>query len=122
MLLATALKGMSVQREALLQAGSASNPSYISEHAHRLAQYIAAAEEALADLEASLEINESESYRQHIFAGKSVNATQEAIRREFTKERAEIKKITRLVSSGWKLISESQSRVKHLIAEANNQI
>lgn len=121
MLLSTALKGMARHREALLELGGASNPSAISEHTHRLAQYIAVAEESLAELEEDLEIRESESFNNHIKEGKSVNAAKESIRRELTKERAQIIKITRLVSSGWKLVSESQSRVKHLLAEANSQ-
>jgi len=122
MLLSTALKGMTRHREALLEVGGASNPSLISENTHRLAQYIAVAEEKLADLEEELEIKESDSFNQHIKEGKSVNAAKESVRREFTRERAQIIKVTRLVSSGWKLVSESQSRVKHLIAEANSQI
>lgn len=120
--ISTALKGMSTHREVLLDKGSTSNPSLISEHTHRFAQYIAVAEERLADLEHDLEINESKSFHEHIKDGKSVNAAKESIRREFTQDRAMIIKISRLVSSGWRLVSESQSRVKHLIAEANNQI
>ncbi len=122
MLLSTALKGMARHREALLELGSASNPTVISENAHRLSQYIAAAEETLADLEADLELSESKSFNDHVASGKSANAAKELIRREFTKERASIIKATRLVSSGWRLVSECQSRVKHLIAEAQNQI
>lgn len=122
MLLSTSLKGMTTHREALLKPEGASNPSFISEHCHRLAQYIAATEDNLAELEAELEISEAKSFEEHLSGGKSVNASKESVRREFTKERAQIVKLTRLVSSGWKLVSESQSRVKHLIAEANNQI
>lgn len=122
MLLPAALQSMSNHRLALLDIGSISDPSYISGHTYQLAQYIAAAEGELAELEAQLEINESESFRQHIKLGKSVNAAKESIRREFTKERADIIRATRLVSSGWRLVNSSQSRVKHLIAEANNQI
>lgn len=122
MKLESALKGMSAQREVLRDKGSTSNPSLISEHTHRLAQYIAIAEEKLAELEHDLEIDESGSFHEHIKTGKSVNAAKESIRREFTKDRAMIAKTTRLVASGWRLVSESQSRVKHLIAEANNQI
>ncbi len=122
MLLATALKGMSTHREALLDASSSSNPTFISEHCHRLTQYISAVDEHLAELESELEIKESASFHQHIKDGKSVNATKETIRREFSKERAQITKITRLSRSSWNLVSECQSRVKHLIAEANNQI
>lgn len=120
--LSQALKGMANHREALLYKGSVSNPTFISEHAHRLSQYIGVAEAELANLEHDLEINESKSFHQHIAKGKSVNAAKESIRREFTEDRATIIKTTRLVSSGWKLVSECQSRVKHLIAEAGNQI
>ena len=122
MLLSAALQSMSWHRSKLLEPESTNNPSYISEHTHRLAQYIASAEESLADLEAQLEVLESDSFRQHIKLGKSANAAKESVRREFTKERADIIRATRLVSSGWKLVNSSQSRVKHLIAEANNQI
>lgn len=113
---------MTKHRVALLDIDNASNPSSISENTHRLAQYIALAEEKLADMEEDLEIKESDSFNEHIKNGKSVNAAKESIRREFIRDRASIIKTTRLVSSGWKLVSESQSRVKHLIAEANNQI
>lgn len=122
MLLLTALRGMSEHREALLAPESKSNPSYISEHAHRLAQYIAVAEEKLADLESDLEMNEAELFNKYIKEGKSINASKESTRHELTKERSEVAKVSRLTSSGWKLVSEAQSRVKHLIAEANNQI
>lgn len=122
MLLTTALKGMSEHREALLEISSVSNPTYISEHAHRLAQYISVAEEKLADLESDLSINEDKLFKQYISNGKSVNASKESVRHELTKERSEVAKVSRLTSSGWKLVSEAQSRVKHLIAEANNQI
>lgn len=122
MKLESALKGMAEHREALLEIGGASNPSLISQHTHLLSQYIGAAEENLAKLEADLELNESRSFHAHIAKGKSVNAAKESIRREFTEDRATIIQTTRLVSSGWKLVTESQSRVKHLLAEANNQI
>lgn len=122
MLLATALKGMATHREALLDSGNASNPTFISEHRHRLAQYISSAEEHLADLESELEVRESEAFNSYIKEGRSVNAANVSTRRQFTKERVQIKKLTRLTSSSWKLVNECQSRVKDLIAEANNQI
>lgn len=122
MLLATALRGMSEHKEALLAKGTASNPTYISEHAHRLAQYISVAEEKLADLEYELENNSAKLFDEHISSGKSVNASKEAVKHELTKERSEVARVSRLVSSSWKLVGEAQSRVKHLIAEANNQI
>lgn len=121
MLLESALKAMAKHREVLLEQGSTSNPSLISEHTYRLAQYIGVAEERLADLESELEIKESRSFHEHVKQGKSVNAAKEAVRREFTEDRAKIAKVSRLVASALKIVSASQSRVKHLIAEANNQ-
>ena len=122
MKLESALKGMARHKEALLDTRGASTPSSISEHCHKLAQYIAAAEDRLADLEYDLEMNESKTFKQYVEDGNSANAAKELTRREFTKERATVVRVNRLVSSGWRLVSESQSRVKHLIAEANNQI
>lgn len=122
MLLESALKAMAKHREVLLENGSTSNPSLISEHTHYLAQYIGIAEERLAELEHDLEISESKSFHEHVKRGKTVNAAKESIRREFTADRAMVVKTTRLVTSGWKIVSESQSRVKHLIAEANSTI
>ena len=121
MLLTTARDGIQKHRGALLE-GSASSPSYISEHTYRLAQYIALAEDALSELEASLAKKESDSFAKYITQGKSPNAAKELLRRDFIDEKSEISKVTRLISSGWKLVSENQSRVKHLIAEATNQI
>lgn len=117
----SALDAMQKHKDALLDEG-ASNPSVISENTHRLAQYIGVAEDRLAELEYDLEINEATKFQEFIKEGKSVNAAKESSKRHYIKERALIAKTTRLTTSGWKLVSESQSRVKHLIAEANNQI
>lgn len=120
MLLSAAIKGMIKEREALQE--GASNPSIISDHTYKLAHYVASAEECLSELEENLEKLESESFNDHLHNGKTANAAKELIRREFADERAEITKTTRLITSGWKLVTASQSRVNHLIAEANNQI
>lgn len=120
-MLQQALDGMSKHKEALRE-GSASNPSYISEHTYLLAQYIALAEDGLSELESSIIRKEADSFKKYVSSGKSANAAKESLKREFIEERAQIIKVSRLVSGGWKLVSENQSRVKHLIAEANNQI
>lgn len=120
--LTSAVKGMKTEKEALLEIGSASDPSGISTHTHQLSQYLGVLDDNLAEMEADLEIKESASFHAHRKAGKSPNAAKEIIRREFTKERADIIRIGRLAASGWKIVSEGQSRVKHLLAEAANQI
>lgn len=122
MLIKTALSGMSKYKEALLENSNASNPSLISEYTHKLTAYISSAEDYVTDLEYDMTINEAELFKKYLSEGNSANASKELIKREFIKDRATIAKINRLVASGWKIVSESQSRVKHLIAEANNQI
>lgn len=122
MLIKTALSGMSKYKEALLDNSNVSNPSLISEYTHRLTAYISAAEDYATDLEYDLSIKEAESFNKYIAEGKSANASKELVKRELVKDKATIERINRLVASGWRIVSESQSRMKHLIAEANNQI
>ena len=122
MLLVTALKGMMEARDALQKQQGISSPTYISEQTQRLAQYTGAVEEILAEDESDLVIKTSYKFKEYVRNGKSVNMSSDLIKYDFTTERAEIAKLTRLTGSSWKIISVSQSRVKHLIAEAINQI
>jgi hypothetical protein len=122
MLLATSLKGMLEARGALQKQDGVSNPTYISEQTQRLAQYTGAVEEVLAEDEAELIKKESTKFKEYMEEKKSANMASNLLKYDFTFERAEIVKLTRLCNSSWKIISVSQSRVKHLIAEATNQI
>lgn len=122
MLLATSLKGMLDAREALQSKEGLSLPSFISEQTVRLAQYTGAVEEVLAEGEAELVRKTSTRFKEYMEAGKSANMAGELLKYDFVEERAEVVKLTRLCNSSWKIISVSQSRVKHLIAEATNQI
>lgn len=122
MLLATALKGMLEARDALQKAEGISLPVYISEHTQRLAQYTGAVEEVLAESEADLVRKTSAKFKEYMDGGKSANMAGELLKYDFVEERAEVVKLTRLCNSSWKIISVSQSRVKHLIAEASNLV
>lgn len=122
MLLNTALKGMMEAREALQKKEGISLPSYISEHTQRLAQYTGALEEILAEDESQLVKKTSAKFKEYMDAGKSANMADNLLKYDFVEERAEVVKLSRLCGSSWKIISVSQSRVKHLIAEATNQI
>jgi hypothetical protein len=122
MLLATAVKGMLETRNALESKEGVSLPVFISENIQRLAQYTAAIEEILADDEAELVIKEADKFAEYLAAGKSVNMANNLLKYEFKEERAEITRLTRYANSSWKLIGVGQSRIKHLIAESNNQI
>lgn len=118
----TAISGMMQAREALQESESLSSPTHISDNMYRLAQFVSAVEEGLGTLEEDLEVKESIFFKEMTDAGNSVNATQVSMKYEFAKDRAYINKITRLVSSSWKLISASQSRIKNLVEESKNQI
>ena len=118
----TAISGMMQAREALQESESLSSPTHISDNMYRLAQFVSAVEEGLGTLEEDLEVKEAQFFKQMTDAGNSVNATQVSMKYEFAKDRAYINKITRLVSSSWKLISASQSRIKNLVEESKNQI
>ncbi len=117
-----AISGMMQARGALQESESLSSPTHISDNMYRLAQYVSAVEEGLGTLEEDLEVKESIFFKEMTDAGNSVNATQVSMKYEFAKDRAYINKITRLVSSSWKLISASQSRIKNLVEESKNQI
>lgn len=116
-----AIRGMMKAREALQKAEGLSSPTHISENMYVLAQYVSSVEEALGDLEEDLEVKQSIFFKEMTDAGNSVNATEVSMKYEFAKEKAYITKVTRLVSSSWKLISASQSRIKNLIEESKNQ-
>ena len=122
MLLTTAMKGMLEAREELQKEEGVSNPTFISENTQRLAQYTGAVEEVLAENEADLVTKESTKFKAYMDEKKSANMASNLLKYDFTEERAQIAKLTRLCNSSWKIISVAQSRVKHLIAEANNQI
>lgn len=122
MLLTTALTGMLEARNALQQPEGISNPTYISEQTQRLAQYTGAVEEVLAEDEADIIRKESAQFKKYLDEKKSPNMATNLLKFDYTQEKAEIAKLSRLTNSSWKIISVSQSRVKHLIAEATNQI
>lgn len=118
---ATATSGMLQERHALQEPEGVSSPTYISEHMQLLAQYTSALEEVLAEEEKNLGSREEELYTQHKDT-MSFNAAKNRIKYETASDRSEIARMKRLCSSSWDLIGASQSRVKHLVTEAQNQI
>lgn len=122
MLLTTAVKGMMDARTSLQKKEAVSLPTFISEQIQILAQYTGAVEEVLAEDEASLVRKESNQFKTYMEEKKSANMAANLLKYDFIEERAEIVKLTRLCNSSWKIIGVCQSRIKHLIAEATNQI
>lgn len=120
--LETAVEGMLRERSVLQQDDAIFSPTFISEHMQMLAQYTGSVEERLAELEAELEIHESQLFKKYRKAGDSINAATTKIKYDIGEQKAEVTKLKRYVASSWKVISAAQSRIKHLVAESNNQI
>lgn len=118
----SAVKSMLHERAVLQEESAIYSPTFISEHMQMLAQYTGAVEERLAELEESLAKNEANLFKKYRKAGDSVNAATNKIKYDIAESKAEVAKLSRYVSSSWKLIGAAQSRIKHLVAEANNQI
>lgn len=120
MKLEDAVNGMLDAREKLRSKEGINNPMYMSEHMDRLAQYTGAVEEHLADLE---EKYEKERYSRYLEYSKTLSATaaDNKSKAEVHHEYAQRVKLTRLVSSSWRIVSEKQSRFNHLSSEIVGQ-
>lgn len=120
--LSAAVEGMLNTRKTLDSPEGLSSPTFISEKIQILAQYVGIIEVILADKEADLAVKEAARYKEYMDAGKKTSTAKDLARFDFTAEHAEINKLSRYISSSWKIVSTSQSRVKHLIEESKNQI
>lgn len=117
-----ATTGMIKTRELLASPEGLSSPTFISEKIQLLAQYVGALELILAEKEENLTINEAKKYKEYLASGKKTSTAKDMARFDFMAERAEVAKLSRYISSSWKIVSTSQSRIRHLIEEAKNQI
>lgn len=117
----TAIAGVLQERSALQQKEGTSNPTYISEHMQLLAQFNSALEERVGEAQKKVELKEAELFKEYI-KNMSVNAAQTKIKYELAADKSEIAYLQRLCNTSWRFISVSQSRINHLLAEANNQI
>jgi hypothetical protein len=120
--IAEAISGVLTERAALQQPEAVFSPTYISEHMQRLAQYNGSLEENLAENEKLLELREATLFKEFREKGMSTNSAQTQLKYEVAADKAEIIRLARLCSSSWRIIATSQSRIKHLLAEAANQI
>lgn len=118
----TAIAGVLQERSALQQMEGTPNPSYLSEHMQLLSQYNSVLEERVGDEKKKLELREAELFEKYRAKGMSVNASEVQTRYDVTADRAEVNRLQTLVNSSWRFISATQSRIKHLITESQNQI
>jgi hypothetical protein len=82
-----------------------------------LAQATASVESFLAGFEKDYEIRYARLLGEYLTRGESATATEQRVRIELAKEKGEIKYLTRIVSSAWRLVSTAQSRHNHLTTE-----
>lgn len=120
--LSTALKGMETAKEALRSQRGISSLPYMSEQMDRLAAYTSAVEDHLADLEHDQEIGERNAYNDARKANNSPSASEKVAKYAIADVKANVKRLTRLVGSAWKLVDEKRSRFNHLEKEAKGQI
>ena len=120
--LQAAITGMLETRKALDSPEGLFSPTFISLKIQELAQYVGALEIILADKESDLTVKEAKRYKEYMSEGKKTSTAKDLARFDFIDEHAEINKLSRYISSSWKVVSTSQSRVKHLIEESRNQI
>lgn len=120
--LETALKGMSTAKDALRSQKGVGSLPYMSEHMDRLAAYTSAVEDHLADFEYELEIAERSAYNSAIHANNSPSASEKVAKYAVAEIKANIKRLTRLVGSAWRLVDEKKSRFNHLEKEAKGQV
>lgn len=114
-----ALKGISDAETELRSKDGISNPSFISTQMQRLAQYAAAVEERLAELEEEYEVDMSVELKKLIIdEGKSATAADSFVRMRLGPTKGRIAYLTRRVKTAWKVTGICQSRYRHLEAEA----
>lgn len=119
MKLEDAIKGMMTTRAALRSKQGVSDPSFISENMQRLAQYTAAIDIHLADLEEEHESNMTTKFVKYTNGTDAISVSQAETKTRFEAgiRKGEIAKLKRYVNSAWQLVGVAQSRHNHLTAE-----
>ena len=120
--LETAVDGLNDAKLKLRSKEGILSGPFMSEQMDRVAQYANAIEDHLADYEHDYEISEARAFRDQSLQGKSVSAAEKAAKYELAEMRGQIKKLSRLAASAWRLVGVKQSRFNHLEKEARGQV
>lgn len=114
-----AVKGMLAAENSLRSKEGIMNPVFMSEAMMRLSQYTAAVEEHLAGYEKEFEISYAQTMREKLIVQKmKVTQAEREVDMEMAELKGQIKYLTRLVGSAWKQVGTIQSRINHLVREA----
>lgn len=116
-----ATKGMLDARAKLRSSEGVNNPVFMSKQMSRLANYTGALEEHLGDLEKQYEDVRSATYMTELGKGVSATAAENVSRAQTAELNGDIKKLTRLTGSSWKIVGTVQSRYNHIEKEIAGQ-
>jgi len=120
MTLEEVIKGIKETREELRSPDALVAPVVLSENMYKLAQYVSAAEEIVADIEADMILFEAEKVKELSKNNWSDTKVNQKVRLESASNRAIIARLNKLIDSSWRLINVSQSRRNHIAEELKN--
>lgn len=112
--------GIISSREELRSVEALTAPVVLSEAMYKLAQYVSAAEELVADIEAELIMVEATKTREYSLNNWSTTKVNQRVRLDTAELRSTMIRLNRLIDSSWKLINVSQSRRNHITEELKN--
>ena len=115
-----AMTGLLDARKQLRSIQGRDDPNFMSKHMMRLASYTGAIEEHLSKYEKLYEKKRYKLYLEYAEKASSTAADNRA-KAETAGLDGDIKKLTRLSSSSWKIVSTIQSRYNHLKEEIAGQ-
>lgn len=119
----TALQGMLDAESKLRSAQAIGSPVVLSEQMMRLSAYTSAVEEKLAEYEKEMETSYAIKLKEYLITqGLKVTESERLVDIEIAETKGQVKYLTRLVGSAWKIVGVVQSRVNHLTREATTQI
>lgn len=114
------IQGIVSTREELRSEEALMAPVVLSESMYKLAQYVSAAEEIVADIEAELIMLDATKTREYSRNNWSTTKVNQKVRLDSAEKRAIMTRLNRLIDSSWKLINVSQSRRNHITEELKN--
>jgi len=114
------IKGIKETREELRSPDAITAPVLLSENMYKLAQYVSAAEEIVADIESEMILFEAEKVKELSRNNWSDTKVNQKVRLESAANRATVARLNKLIDSSWRLINVSQSRRNHIAEELKN--
>lgn len=116
------IDGILESREELRSSSALTEPVVLSESMYKLAQYVSAAEEIVANIEADLIITEANKTKEYSLNNWSTTKVNQKVKLESAEMRSTMVKLNRLIDSSWRLINVAQSRRNHITEELRSQL